>query len=161
MSLTQGPGVFVQRLSIWKTLGMELLLVAGAVFPLTPNFSQGLVYTAFLYRMPFFILLLASCVVLGLFAVVFLLFLWRAVLRTPVLTISGEAVMALGSTVRLVSKADIVRVVSVSPGTINLQIRGERPLALPIFLYQQPGLTMDRLGELISQQPTPAAHVAS
>jgi hypothetical protein len=157
----EDSGVFVQRLSLWKTLGMEVLLVAGAVLPLSPNFSNGLVYTVFFYKMPFFILLVAACVVLGMMAIVFLLFVWRAAFRVPVLTISDQTVTALGKRARSVNKADVIRIVPVSPGNINLEIRGERPLALPLFLYQQPALVMDRLKQVVAQQPGAAAQGTS
>jgi hypothetical protein len=161
MPFEEAPGVFVQRLSLWKTLGMELFLVAGAVLPLTPNFSDGLIYAAFFYKMPFFILLVAVCVILGLMAIVFLLFLWRAAFRVPVLTISNTTVTALGRRARSVNKTDVMRIVPVSPGNINLEIRGERPLALPIFLYQQPALVRERSKELVAQRPRAAARGAS
>lgn len=161
MPITQDSGVFVQRLSLWKTLGMEVFLVAGAVLPLTPNFSSGLVYTAFLYKMPFFILLVGACLVLGLMAIVFLLFLWRAVLKVPVLTITDKTITALGRRARSVDNRDVVSIVPVSPGNINLEIRGERPLALPIFLYEQPPLVRQRLNELLGNKPHPAAHETS
>jgi hypothetical protein len=140
---------------------MEVFLVAGAVLPLTPNFSSGLVYTAFLYKMPFFILLVGACLVLGLMAIVFLLFLWRAVLKVPVLTITDKTITALGRRARSVDNRDVVSIVPVSPGNINLEIRGKRPLALPIFLYEQPPLVRQRLNELLGNKPHPAAHETS
>jgi hypothetical protein len=152
MPLEQGPGVFVQRLSIWKTLGIELFLVAGAALPLRPNFSNGLVYTAFFYKMPFFILLVAACVVLGLMALAFLLFVWRAVLRVPVLTINDKTITVLRMRPRTVDKSDVAGLVRIWPGVnINLQIRGQPPLALPIGFYEEPQLTLNLLEPLVSE----------
>ena len=151
MSFEHDPDVFVQRLSVWKTLGMALLLVAGAVLPLTPKFSKGLVYTAFFYRMPFFILLVAACAVLGLMALDFVLFVWRAVLRVPVLTISETSITVLGRRSRSVNKSDVTGIVRIWPGAnINVQVRGQPPLALPVGFYEDPQLTLRHLEPLVS-----------
>jgi len=150
MPFEQGPGVFVQRLSIWKTFGLELFLIGGAVLPLTPNFSRGLVYTAFLYQMPFFMLLIGACSVLGLMAIVLLLFVWRAVLRLPVLAISDSDITALQLGPRTVAKCDVNGIERIWPGgNINLKIRGQPPLALPIFLYEEPRRTLQQLQPLM------------
>ena len=153
MHLEKVSNAFVERLSIWKTLGMEAILAALAVLPLMPNFSNGLVHTAFFYRMPSFILLVGACVFLGLLALIFLLFLWRAIAGVPVLTISEETVTALGWRPRSVSRSNVLRMAPTSPGNINLEIRGERPIALPIFLYRHPRLTRERLNEVVARGP--------
>jgi hypothetical protein len=146
MSLEQSPGVFVQRLSVWKTLGMELLLIAGAVLPLTPHFSEGLVYTAFFYRMPFFLVLVGACTMLGLMALVFSMFGWRAILRVPVLTITDKSITVLGRRTRTVAKSDVAGFVRLWPGgNVNLQIRGQPPLAIPAWLYDKPQATLNLL----------------
>lgn len=146
MPLEQSSGVFVQRLSIWKTVGMELFLVTGAVLPLTPNFSRGPVFTAIFYQMPFFILLVAACMVLGLMALIFALFVWRAVLRVPVLAITDGRITVLGMRTRTVLKSDVTGLVRLWPGgNINLQIRGQPPLAIPAWLYEKPQLTLKLL----------------
>lgn len=154
MTLEQGRGVFVQRLSIWKTIGAELFLVAGAVLPLTPNFSNGLVYTAFWYQMPFFILLVAACVVFGLMALVFPLFAWRALFRVPVLIITDKNITVRRiARARTVDKSDVVGMVRIWPGAnINLQIKGQPPLALPVGFYENPQLTLNMLEPLVSKQ---------
>ena len=152
MALEQGAGVFVQRLSIWKTLGAELLLIGGAVWPLTPNFSKGLFYTAFLFKMPFFVLLIASCGVFGLMALVLLLFVWRAVLRVPVLTISEKTITVLRMGLRTVDKSDVIDLVRIWPGAnIIVQIRGQPSLALPVGFYDDPRLTLDQLEPLVAE----------
>jgi len=147
------PGHFIQRLSIWKTLGAEPFLVVGAVLPLTPNFSHGLVYTAFFYKMPFFIFLVGACVCLGLMAAVFLLFVWRAIRRVPVLTITETTItVLLARGTRSVSKSDVLRIIRIWPGAnINLEIRGGSPMSLPLFFYEQPALVMDQLKAIVPQ----------
>jgi hypothetical protein len=153
MSIEPVSSVFVQRLSIWKTLAVELVLIAGAVVPLTPHFSDGLVYTAFLYQIPFLIYLVCGC--LGLIAVVFLLLIWRALCRTPVLTITDRTITALLATrTRTIRKSDVVRVVRIWPGAnINLEVRGGRPLGLPVWFYEEPALVMERLEPLAANRP--------
>jgi hypothetical protein len=150
MSIGQDSGVFVQRLSVWKTVAGEAFLVAGAVIPLMPHFSDGLVYTAFLFQMPFFILLVCGCVTLGLMAIVFLLFIWRAVRRVPVLTITDTTITALLAThTRSVEKSEIASVVPIWPGAnVNLQMRTGRPLGLPLWFYEEPALVMRQLARL-------------
>jgi hypothetical protein len=127
---------------------MEPFLIAGAVLPLTPHFSDGLVYTAFLYRIPLLVPLL--CAILGLGAVVFLLFVWRALRRIPVLTITDTTITALLATrTRSVNKSDVLRVVPIWPGAnVNLEIRGARPMGLPVWFYEQPALVRKQLESL-------------
>lgn len=162
MSLDQGPGVFVQRLSISKTLVLEVFCVAASVLPLTGNYSNHLVYTAFFYKMPFFIVLVTASVVLGLMAIGFLLFVWRAVLRVPVLSITDTTITVLGYRPRTVKKSDVVGIVRIWPGTnINLQIRGQSPLAIPIWCYDEPHLTLCQLEPLVNLSKEIAAQTGS
>jgi hypothetical protein len=116
MTMKQCPVVFVQRLSICKTLSTELFMLAAAVLPLTPNASNGLRYTAFFYKMPFFIFLVAACAISGLIAAAFSVFVWRAVLRVPVLTITDLTITVLQMRERSVNKADVLKIVPIWPG---------------------------------------------
>jgi hypothetical protein len=159
MPTGQRSNVFIQRLSIWKTLAAELFLIAGAVLPLTPHFSDGLVYTAFLYQIPYLMFLICACIGFG--AVVFLLLIWRALRRVPVLTITDATITALLATrARSVRKSDVVRVVAIWPGAnVNLQIRDGRPLGLPVWFYEQPALVMQQLELLVANGGSSAAEV--
>jgi hypothetical protein len=162
MSVGQDTSVFVQRLSVWKTLAGEAFLVAGAVIPLIPHFSDGLVYTAFLFQMPFFIFLVCGCVICGLGAIFFLLLIWRAVRRVPVLTITHTTITALLAThSRSVEKSDIVSVDSIWPGAnVNLRMRNARPLGLPVWFYEKPALVREQLAGL-GRTTSPVAQPSS
>ena len=141
---------------------MESFVVAGAVLPLTPHFSDGLVYTAFMYRMPFLVVLVWACVTLGIGAVMFLPFVWRALRRVPVLTITDTTITALLTTrARTVSKSDVLRVVTIL-GSVDLRIRGARPLRLPVWFYEHPALVMNQLETFVANDgPAAEAKVGS
>lgn len=150
MSLDQSRSTeFVQRFSIWKIVCIELLLITGAVLPLTPHFSNGLYYTSFLYNMPFFIVLSAACLIFGVMALAILPLLRLAILKIPVLYISRDSICISVLRQRCVRKKDILSITYLWPGgNVNLKIRGERPLSLPIFFYEDSHSTKEKLDEL-------------
>ena len=141
---------FVQRFSIWKTLGMEFLLIGGAVIPLFPGFSIGLRYFSFLYRMPFLLLLVAACVILALFSIGLLPILWLALRRVPVLIISKDQICVSVIRKRCVSKSIVIRSIAIWPGgNLNLELIKGKPIAIPIFVYENSLDTKRRIEEFV------------
>jgi hypothetical protein len=137
-------GPFVQRFSLWKISVVILLVTTGAILPLTRGFSNGLVYTGFFYKVPF--LVLGCCIVLGLISLASLPMLWWAIVRAPALVISEGTISVRGLRERVGNVADVTRVVSIWPGAnLNVEFRNRRPMAVPLFLYEQPLATKQKL----------------
>lgn len=143
---------FVQKFSVWKTLAIEAALLLLAVLPLTPGFSEGLRYTAVFYQPPLNIILVVVCCFLGLLFIALLPLLWRAVRGLPAVEVLEDSVTVYGASDRSVARSRISHVSSPKLGNSTIQVAGERPLTLPVFLYRDASKSWQSLKTLLAEQ---------
>lgn len=141
---------FSQRYSVWKTLGIEVVLLMLSVLPLTPGFSKGLLYTAIFYQPPFNIVMVLACCFLGLLFLVLLPLLWRAILGLPAIEVTGETVTIYGTSGRSVSKSSITHLEEPKLGNSTVRIAGGRNITLPVFLYKNSSESWEQIKALLS-----------
>jgi hypothetical protein len=148
MSLRSGDIIVTERLSRWKTIAFELLLLVIAISPLLPNFSNGLRYTAFFYRWPYFGVLLGACSIFFLCFIAILPLLWRAIFGLPAVLISDTDLVVYGLRSYRVKTNDIARILPPRFGNVPIKTITGKQISLPLFLYQHPDLIRDRLDRL-------------
>src|SRR5690348_12518433 len=122
---------FVQRMSVWKVLALELLLLLFGAIPLIPNIAAGLTYTGFLFRWPFSLWLIACEVVIALLFLAILPALWRAILRLPALQISGDTLTIFGLISRSFKVSEIEEVGPMRLGSLPLKVAGRTVVVIP------------------------------
>jgi hypothetical protein len=146
MSLIRADNTLSQRYSVWKTLAIEVLVLALATLPLTPGFSRGLVHGAFLYRWPYSLILYSSCGIMGIGFILLLPIFWRAVFQLPGIVISKDRVTVYGIIARSVKTCEVTKVSPVVYGSVTINAPN-RSVTVPAFLYEDPGRVLAKLRE--------------
>lgn len=142
---------FVEKYSVWKVLAVEVIVGAGAVVPLIPHFSDGLVYTAFWYTSSFFPILLTCCAMLGFLFLASLPMVWRALVGLPAIVIA-DGRLTVYSNWRKTAALEEIREVQPQFGNALIKLANRRSLTAPVFLCEQPALTLQHLQAMARSQ---------
>jgi hypothetical protein len=144
----QTPSQLVERFSIWKTVGLELLLIGMAVLPLSPGFGDRLRYSAMLYRWPGFALVIASCALLGVCFILILPLVGRALLKLPALVITADEIATFGAVKRAIRIQNIARIDASRFGSVPIYPHQGQLMMVPVFLYRNPERVLEQLRTL-------------
>lgn len=144
VSASKANVAFVQNYSVPKVVGMEILLLIGAVLPMTPNFGAHAHYTSFMYSWPFFLVLILSCLCLGYLSVLMISVIWRAFLRLPAVEISSDEIVVHSNRKKRAELSKIVSATS-SFGNVVLKLGDGKKFVIPVWLCENPSTTLRRL----------------
>lgn len=147
VAVTKMP--FVERYSIWKTLGLALIVLALAILPMTPRFEEGLRHTAALYKLPFYPILFASCIIMGLIFVGLLPLLYRAITKKPAIEITSSEVVVHVFGKKSMRIAEIGNIDKMVAGNLILRGIGGGSLTAPVYLYRDSQIVFAKLHEIL------------
>jgi hypothetical protein len=155
MSADKDTAEFAQRYSVWKALGIELAIGAGAVLPLWPHFSEGLRYTGFWYMGPFYPVLVGTCVILGLIFLAFVPIVCRALFGRPAIVISDGLLTVHSNYAKTAELRDIVGIQRQFGGNALIKLQSGKTLLAPMSLCEQPSLVWQHLQSVIATSDAP------
>jgi hypothetical protein len=153
MSGVEVNHAFVQRLSVWKVLALELVLLFLGATPLTPNIQSDLRHTGFLFRWPFSLWLIVCVAFISFLFVAILPLLWRAVVRLPALEISGDTLTIYGVSGRSFKASEIEEIGPMRFGSLPVKVGGKIVVSIPVFFYVNPDSVLARLSTFRSHRP--------
>lgn len=135
------------QFSLWRTLGIEIVVFLLSALPLVPGFGEGLRYTSIFYRPELYPILIISSAFLGMIFLALLPLLWRALFGLPAIELFEDSIRIHGATARSISKSKIRRVDGPMFGNLTIKIDGARDATLPLFLYKN---SSEEFGRILS-----------
>ena len=140
--------LFIARYSLWKVLGLEAFILAIAICPLLPGFSEGLRYSAIFYTRVLFPVMVGCCLMLGFLAILFLRVVWRALARLPAIEIEGDRVRVYAMRAQEFTALGVRGEPKWEWGNLVVRtVEGAR-IPIPVTILQNRDETLKRFGAL-------------